>query len=611
MSDINTAYDYPLIIIINLEKDTFRKTHMEMQLKKNNILNYEFFEGVNGYDLDYKNIDKSIISDIGIDQIFNKQQRYGITLSPGGAGFYYTWYNILDKFKDNDDIIIFEDDITLSENFIEDIKNAYKNKPNDFDILYLGSHQRENIKNETNNLNSYDFIKLNNLQLNGTFSLILSKEGRRKIKEICFPAYDTQLDTILYKNFDKLNCYHINKSIAFSKNEFGSNIQQNMDAFLSFKDLEIHILICNKDFSMGMESIQSLLKYDEFKNLDIYYHDDGSLTPVQIKILKDNNFHVINKDDVFDTIENKIKNYEYCHKYRCTNKPYSFWHKIKLFDYFLLSKSKRILGLDTDILFMNKPENIIQLIKQRNSFYMPDCASSYCFNGIANTHLDGVLYSINTGIMYIDNENDYNIYLIEEGLKKIIIDDANYFPSWIEQSAFAYMFSKLGNYSILNNTKYKFPYFHNFNVNDIEALHFVSYPPCRKLWKLYHDTLKLKDLTCKKLIETIEKNVVFDLINPLHPDNNYIVKYNTVIPLIINIYELNEKYFKIDFQWKLPEDKKLDHEFKINDDEYYHYSSDYEGTFYISKRDEPMYLYHTYEWYGGTNWTLITILNNE
>jgi GR25 family glycosyltransferase involved in LPS biosynthesis len=600
------------IIIINLEKDKLRKNDMELEMKKHNILNYNFFTATDGYNLDYDNINKSIISDAGLNQILNKEQRYGLTLTPGGAGLYYSLYHIIDTYKDEDDIIIFEDDISLSENFVADLKAAYENKPDNYDVLYLGSHSRQNINNVDDNLNAHEFIKLNDIQINGTFSMILSKKGREKIKQYCFPANDTQIDTVLYLNFDKINCYHINKSIAFFKeNTYESNIQTNTNVFTSlFKDLEIHILICNKDFAMGMESIQSLLAFNEFKNVKIYYHDDGSLSPVQTQILKDQNFNVFNKDEVFDTIQNKIKQYEFCSKYRCMNKPYSFWHKIKLFDYFLLSKTKRILGLDTDILFMNKPENIIKLIKERKSFYMPDCSSSYCFNGIVNTHLEGVLYNVNTGIMYIDNESDYDINLIEEGLRHIIINDVNYFPSWIEQSAFAYMFSKLKKYTCLNINNYKFPYFHSFDVNAIEALHFVSYPPCRDMWKQYVDILNFKHLKPSSLIDSIETNVIFNLINPIHKDSRHIVDYNTLIGLNIKIYNLNVEYIQISFEWNLPEGKKLSHIFKINDSEHC-YGSEKNGTFYILKNKEPIHVYHTYEWYGNMNWQFIKIINTN
>lgn len=595
---------HPPIIIINLENEVTRKTHMELELKKQGIQNYTFIKAINGLELKYNN--NPLFSEIAVNQIFNATQTYGLTLSPGAAGLYATWHEIINLYEGYEDIIVMEDDIVFSENFLQELKNACNNAPKYYDILYLGSHHRENITDKNSNLKSNEFIKLSRVQINGMFCTMLSKKGRQLIKNICFPVNDLQIDTVIYMNFDKLQSYHINKSIAFFKeNAFESNIQRNMDLFRSFKDLEIHILICNKDFNMGMESIESLLKYEEFKCIPIYYHNDGSLTNEQIKILKDKHFNVIGAD-AFNAIHPKIANYEFCNKYRCMDKPYSFWHKIKLFDYFLLSKTKRILGLDTDILFMNKPNDMLNLIRNRQSFYMPDCSSSYCFNGVANTHLDGVLYNINTGIIYIDSENDYSIELIEEGLKQIIINDANYFPSWIEQSAFAYMFSKLKTYKILDGNKYKFPYFQQFDINNVEALHFVSYPPCRSLWKQYVDLIQVKcNITTQ--LDTINANVVITAENMPNGDSHCLVERNVPILLELTILDTTTNYIRMDFKWNLPSNKKLSHIFKINEIEY-NFGSEHEGSFFVLKTTPNLSIYHTYEWYGVTNWELIKTL---
>ena len=605
MSIINkmSQFDYPPLIIINLEKDEIRKKHMERELKKHGLLNYTFFKAINGHEIKFAN--NPLFSETAVNQLLNSPQRFGLTLSPGGAGLYCSWYELINSYENYEEIIILEDDVIFSEHFLQELKIACNNAPTDFDILYLGSHSRENIKDENSNLKSHDFIKLKDVQINGMFCMVLSKKGRQIIKNICFPVNDLQIDTVVYMNFNKLQSYHINKSIAFFKeNAFESNIQKNMELFRSFKDLEIHILICNKDFNMGMESIESLLKYDEFKCIPIYYHNDGSLTNEQIQILKEKHFNVIG--DSSNTIQTKIKNYEFCNKYRCMNKPYSFWHKIKLFDYFLLSKTKRILGVDTDILFMNKPDDMLNLIRTRKSFYMPDCSSSYCFNGVANTHLDGVLHSVNTGILYIDNESDYKIELIEEGLKQIIINDANYFPSWIEQSAFAYMISKLKTYTVLDFNKYKFPYFQQFNINNVEALHFVSYPPCRMLWKQHVDLMNLKCNSTTQ-IDKINANVVITAENMPNGDSHCLVERNIPILLEIDVFNTTTNYIRIDFKWNLPSNKQLSHIFKINDTEY-NFGSEYEGSFFVLKPNTTLSIYHTYEWYGATNWELIKTL---
>jgi hypothetical protein len=172
------------------------------------------------------------------------------------------------------------------------------------------------------------------------------------------------------------------------------------------------------------------------------------------------------------------------------------------------------------------------------------------------------------------------------------------------------MFSKLNTFVSLDDTKYKFPYFQNFDLNNVEALHFVSYPPCRKLWKYYIDTLNFRNINDLPLLETFKTNVTFNLENPIHNNSSYLLEFNKEILLEIKIYNLNDKYIKLNFQWNLPEGKYLSHIFKISDTEYF-FDSKNEGTIYIHKLKEPILIYHTYDWYGSTDWKLIHILNIE
>ena len=202
------------IVIINLEHDVSRKIQMEMELKKRGISNYTFFKAINGLEINYSN--NPLFSEIATNQLFNASQTFGLTLSPGAAGLYATWHEIIKLYEDYEDIIIMEDDIALSENFLQEFKNACDNAPKNYDILYLGSHSRENIINDKL-MQPHDFIKLSQVQINGTFCMMLSKKGRQLIKNICFPVNDLQIDTVMYINFDKLQSYHINKSIAFFK----------------------------------------------------------------------------------------------------------------------------------------------------------------------------------------------------------------------------------------------------------------------------------------------------------------------------------------------------------------------------------------------------------
>lgn len=354
-----------------------------------------------------------------------------------------------------------------------------------------------------------------------------------------------------------------------------------------FKDLEIHTLICNKDVELALNNFKSLQKFEEFKNVPVYLHDDGTLTETDKHLLSDiNNVLFIDRKWADAEIKNFIKNHPNCMNYRLGNSKINLWHKIKTFDYFLFSKSKKILGLDTDLLFMKKPENIIELINSNIPFYFPDIQSSYSFNEPKNEV--PVLNNVNTGLIFIPSEEYYNLDDLEFALSNLIRNNINYFPSWIEQSAFAHMFYKNGKYVSLSKEKYRIPYFQSVAIEIVECLHFVSYPAVREVYKEYLDYLKFDD---------------GDLIYK----KNYIIEFNEhKIPLVVDIYQ-HDKFYSLRYYWGLEKvgDIMLDHIFNIETKEFSiekKYQSNKTGGFIFKTDEKIIKLKHTYDWYGQTKW---------
>jgi hypothetical protein len=251
-----------------------------------------------------------------------------------------------------------------------------------------------------------------------------------------------------------------------------------------FLDLEIQILVCEKDTEMCLNMVSSLRKYDEFKNIPIYFHDDGSLSDESKHMLDGvNNSFIINKEYADSSILEYVVGYKNCEKYRLENSRISLWHKIKLFDFYFFSKTKNILCIDTDILFINEPKMIIELINKSIPFYFPDqFENSYSFS--KNTKID-VLDKVNTGVFYIPNETYYDIHAIEFALNDLFTIGMANTPRWIEQSAYSHMFFKNGNYIKLNEEKYQIPNPYGDISLNVECLHFVSHPPIRNLYNTF------------------------------------------------------------------------------------------------------------------------------
>jgi FkbM family methyltransferase len=364
-------------------------------------------------------------------------------------------------------------------------------------------------------------------------------------------------------------------------------IQKQLIMKDNFEGLEIHTLICKRDILLAINNFKSLQQFEEFESLPVYLHDDGSLTDSDIELLSEiKNTIVIKRADADKEIEQYIKDYPNCMSYRLGDNPINLWHKIKTFDYFFFSKSKKILGMDTDLLFIRKPNNVIDLINTNTPFYFPDCQSSYCFNEPKSEV--PVPEKVNTGLIFIPSEDYYNIDSLEFALNNLVGKGVNYFPSWIEQSAYAHMFLKDGRYVSLNDTKHRIPYFQSVDISRIECLHFVSYPAVRETYKTYLDYIEMSQ---GELVFEKEYTVPFKEHN---------------IPLHVKMFKF-EKFVNVEFYWGLEKTTQqfLDHIFKINigGEEFIHKFQSNKNSFFIINLKEPNFeLHHTYEWYGDMEW---------
>lgn len=354
----------------------------------------------------------------------------------------------------------------------------------------------------------------------------------------------------------------------------------------NFNDVEIHTLICKKDLTLAVNNFKSLQRYEEFANMVVVLHDDGSLSKEDLPMLeKIKNMVIIWREDADMKIKSFVEKHPNCKSYRLGDSHINLWHKIKLFDYFYFSKTKKILGMDTDLLFLRKPENVIRLMRSETPFYFPDIQSAYCFNEPKDVK---VLENVNTGLIYLPDESYYNIDAIENALVNLVGKGVNYFPSWIEQSAFAHMFYVDGRYESLELKKYGIPYFQRIDSEIAECLHFVSYEGVRATYDSY---LEYVNLSGEKIF-TKEYKVEFQ---------------EKQIPIQLTIYDDGDKlFFKFIWELQKAEVNALDHLFEIvsGDKKFeFKFQSDKHGFFSIPKEgDMYININHATDWYGEIKW---------
>lgn len=110
------------IYVLHYSKLIDRKKHIVNQFNKNNITDFEFIEL----------FDKDKLSNTEIQNFDNKLKLTEISLS---LKHYYVYKLIADNY---DQALIFEDDIILSDNFINKLGKCLNQLPNDYDMLFIG-----------------------------------------------------------------------------------------------------------------------------------------------------------------------------------------------------------------------------------------------------------------------------------------------------------------------------------------------------------------------------------------------------------------------------------------------------------------------------------------
>uniref|UniRef100_A0A6C0JLR6 Glycosyl transferase family 25 domain-containing protein n=1 Tax=viral metagenome TaxID=1070528 RepID=A0A6C0JLR6_9ZZZZ len=130
------------IFVIHYKKLIDRKVHILEQFKKYNITDYEFIE-----------IDRDELynQDISMFQTNFSNSQIAISLS-----HFYAYKQIRDKYKHG---LIFEDDIILSDDFINIFKKYISQLPINYDMLFLGDGCNLHIEKDKLIHNKYIYEK--------------------------------------------------------------------------------------------------------------------------------------------------------------------------------------------------------------------------------------------------------------------------------------------------------------------------------------------------------------------------------------------------------------------------------------------------------------------
>ena len=124
MSYVNTVIDK--VYVINLERDRTRLHTFDAEMKRHGI-SYTRFPAVLGTEIKY---------DDGLTKACNQICTAGMK----GCALSHRaiWEDMLKNRYEN--VLIFEDDASLIDNFEQVFRDGWSQLPNDYDIYYLGCH---------------------------------------------------------------------------------------------------------------------------------------------------------------------------------------------------------------------------------------------------------------------------------------------------------------------------------------------------------------------------------------------------------------------------------------------------------------------------------------
>lgn len=336
------------ILVLNLKRRIDRKNYIINLFNNENIENYEFYLAYDGLQLDLNLEIKNLFL---YNDFNNRKNIIGCALS-----HYNIWLDLI-KESDTNFYIIFEDDITLKENFIKylnDISHIVYKKLNNIDILLLGYSRYEKENQNDNHL--MDYINLNDFNRNnfvgGTYGYIITKNGAQKLINYIENNGIRHGIDYLFKIILNLNIYEISPPIVFT--EWFKNINDKVDTDIqnNFETFDFNIIndyynyrfINGKDhlnddiFFKNNLTIDELMKISNEKEEVLAFNTLGFFKN-KIDNLQISNYYSKSNDGIYIKLDNIIKvkmicnwtnSKNLCDQWNIMSKGNYKWNKIKI-----------------------------------------------------------------------------------------------------------------------------------------------------------------------------------------------------------------------------------------------------------------------------------------
>jgi hypothetical protein len=161
---------------------------------------------------------------------------------------------------------------------------------------------------------------------------------------------------LISKYFGWINRFAINTFI-FRKIRKAARVIVNPNA-----ETEVHSLVRHRDVDMYLIAVKSLLRF--YSNLALVIHNDGTLTPADKRLMRDHivGAVIIDREEADSKVNQELKGRPECRDFR------NRWiDSLQLFDYSILSSKRKLISLDSDVIFIREPTELVEWITTENS----------------------------------------------------------------------------------------------------------------------------------------------------------------------------------------------------------------------------------------------------
>lgn len=569
---------------INLDRKEDRRKFIESELNKTHTLKniFERFPAVDGYKVNPRFLPDGLLTENAIeDVLMDTVTAWGLSLTQGGLGVLLSYLKLFEKISALDGpVITFEDDITIKDNFDEEIEKILRELPEDFDMCYLGYGDKKiDFKEFSENL----VIPIG--MITCLPSLIISPKGAKKLLSL-LKGIDNQIDTSIYFKLKNLKSFAVKNKIVEIKNQFVTDIQGNFS--------------CRKDYKK-QNYIITTIAYGENSN------KNALKLAYDLNYFKQKLLIVTNNKELFKDVENVIT-VDY------PNKPFSYNDKYLCFEEgFKLEDAVVYVDSDSRIFYKNYKNCYTNFLRTITPGFHKSwnwgCLTREESGFFTSTDIKSRVAGYGELALKLSNELNINLdnsFHYQEGIL-ILCKESGKENVFLE--TWKYLASKLDEFEIINESKKIGLGEGNIvglalsksemTVND-ETVANIFGRDLKYNFYGYHISDYVKNYPDRKTVKFGDGTLVSSKkVNIPFKDK--------IVDLSYSIFDISENLMVLTFKWNENNSVEfLDHEFKINEI-IYHFNSEKSNEIHFEKM-EKIEILHTYDWYGEKNWELIETL---